>query len=148
MWPKSHILLGLLFSIIIWIIFPQLTLSTILIIFLSSVLIDIDHYAVYVYRKKQFSLKKALKYYADLQEIFSEKVKQNPKLKYHLHLLHTIEILLIVIFLSLYFNFFYILIGFSFHLITDTIDLAIREALRVREFSLIRYIFSAKKNYL
>ncbi|MDP2673070.1 MAG: hypothetical protein Q8O84_04625, partial [Nanoarchaeota archaeon] len=59
MLPKYHVLFGFLFSLILFLIFPFIGLSGFLIIFISSVLIDIDHYLFYVFKNRIFSINKA-----------------------------------------------------------------------------------------
>ena len=59
---------------------------------------------------------------------------------------HTIEFLIFVIILSLYFNFvLFILIGILFHSTLDLIDLYKKKMIKCREFSLIRYLVLRRK---
>lgn len=59
MLPKWHILFGFLFAYIIyW--FTSINVFEATLIFLSSVLIDFDHYVFIVNRKKIFNLKKGI----------------------------------------------------------------------------------------
>ena len=57
--PKHHVLLGFIFSIIIFLIFPSIGILGFLLIFLSSFLVDVDHYLYYVYKNRKLSLRKA-----------------------------------------------------------------------------------------
>ena len=59
MYPKYHFFLGLLFSLLSWFLFPQINLVGFIIILLSSILIDVDHYLFFILVKKDFNLKKA-----------------------------------------------------------------------------------------
>ena len=56
MLPKYHIIFGFLFSLILFIFFPFIGLGGFLIIFASSVLIDVDHYAYYLFKNKILSI--------------------------------------------------------------------------------------------
>lgn len=112
MLPKYHILFGFLFSLILYLLFPFVGLLGFLTIFLSSFLIDIDHYLYYVFKKKDLNLKSA--YY-----FFIKKPKINPAM----YFLHGIEVLSILFILGLFLNnlFLFIFIGFVFHLFLDVI---------------------------
>ena len=61
MLPKYHITLGAIVSLIIYLFFP-ITIFQAIVIFLSSFLIDCDHYLYYFLKTKDFSFKKAVKY--------------------------------------------------------------------------------------
>lgn len=142
MLPKGHILLGLLFCFIMHILFPEINLFILSIIFASSVLIDFDHYLAYFLIKKDFSLKKAYKYFINLKYLFTK----NKKMKLPLCLFHTIEFLFVLAFLSLFSKLiFYIFIGFLFHSIVDFIYLIHENLLFMRQFSLIAWIKNNKR---
>ena len=135
MYPRWHILFGLIFSIAVYLLFP-ITLLQASIIFLSSILIDIDHYLFYVKRKKDFSLPKAYRWHIHLG-----KIKANKK-KSAMMFMHTIEFLILIAILSYFFNIFiYILIGLLFHMILDMLH-----HLQSKEYSLIRYIIIKNKH--
>ena len=107
MYLKYHFVFTLVFCIIL---FPFLNWWTI-IVFLSGFFIDVDHYLYYIIKFKDWNLKKAYKIH------FKKKYKDK------LHIFHTIEFYLLIVSLNLLYPFFsYILIGVSFHLILDTID--------------------------
>jgi len=135
MLPKTHIILGALFSIILF--FFGVNYFNCILVFLSSFLIDFDHYLWYIIRKKDFNLKNA--YYT---------LKGTEKKKLYLMVFHTIEFLLFILLLSyLWKGFLWIFIGMVFHSILDLIELYKEKELTFREFLLIKYIFSDKKNY-
>lgn len=125
MLPKTHIILGFIFSFIIFVVFPQITLFGALIIFISSVLIDVDHYLLYVYKKKDISLKNAFKFfieksrkYHNLSHEEREKIPTPPCI------LHGIEVIVLLSILAYFFNFFlFVLIGFLFHEFLDFISI-------------------------
>ena len=122
MLPKSHILLGFIFSLILFIIFPKIGIIGFVIIFFSSFLIDVDHYIYYVFKKRDLSLKNAYSWFIQKRKKYlalSRKKRNEVYLK--IHFLHGIEPLLILFVLGFYVSeyFFYILIGFAFHLFLD-----------------------------
>jgi hypothetical protein len=132
MLPKTHILLGLIFSTILFLIFPQIGLIGFLIIFLSSFLIDVDHYLFYVFTKKDLSLQNAhswfIKRHNKFKNLSKEQKKQVLKNTYTPCIFHGIETIILLILLYFFlpkFNefFLYILIGFLFHEFLDFISI-------------------------
>jgi hypothetical protein len=138
MYVNKHIMLGAIFSLLVYLVF-KITLFNCILIFLASVLIDVDHYTFYARRKKDFSLKNAYHWWT----------KEFPKKhKPILNVLHTAEFHTLVLALSFYFSsFIFIFIGLLFHSILDIIYLLYYDVLGCREFSLIRYLMRGKKNY-
>ncbi len=51
MYPKQHLFLGIIFAIFLFIFFSEIGIIGILIILLSAIFIDVDHYIYYVYQK-------------------------------------------------------------------------------------------------
>ncbi len=138
MLPKTHAILGIISSILIYFIF-KITFFEAFLIFFASVFTDFDHYTWYVLKKKDFSLKNAY--------IFQKK-EMHIKHKPIMHIFHTIEFLILILILSYFFNLlWFLLIGMLFHSFLDIIDMQYRGILNLREYSLTRYIMSDKKNY-
>lgn len=130
MLPKSHIILGFIFSFSLYFLFPQITLFNLSLIFLASFLIDFDHYLWYVFQKKEISLKKSYLF-----------LKNNEKLKRKLMLFHTLEFHILVFLLGfLWSGFHYILIGMIFHSLMDIVSLTYERRLNYRIFSFINYL--------
>jgi hypothetical protein len=132
MLPKTHIFFGLIFSSILFLIFPQIGILGFLIIWLSSFLIDVDHYLFYVYLKKDLSLKNAHKWFMKKHITFhslsKEEKKQKLKNVYLPCIFHGIEAIVILVLLYFFFPiynhiFLYILIGFLFHQFLDFISI-------------------------
>ena len=59
MLPKWHAFFGILYAFVIHILYPDIHIFFIVLIFAASVLIDVDHYLYYVYRKKDLNLRNA-----------------------------------------------------------------------------------------
>jgi len=134
MLPKWHILFGAIFSLILSLLFSITVLQTIL-IFLSSVLIDFDHYLWTIKRKKYFSLKEVY--------LWNKNLPKNHKPI--MHIFHTIEFIIFIAILSYYIHIFLlILIGIIFHSIFDLIELIFDRRINCREFSLIRFLILRK----
>lgn len=124
MLPKYHILIGFIFTALLFFIFPELSFFGLAIIFLSSVLIDIDHVLYYFFRKKDINPFKAYRWYLTRCKKFHLLSKEQKKNFYSgFYLFHGIEWLIILFLLGNYiFSFFlFICIGFSLHFILDTI---------------------------
>lgn len=135
--PNPHTILGFLFAGIIYLFIYPITIFQASLIFLSSVLIDFDHYIWYVLRKKDWSLKNAYNYLID---IFSRDHKPV------MMVIHTVEFHILTGLLIFFWNgFFFILIGMLFHSLLDVVSLA---RVSNREFSLIKYLISDKLKYL
>ncbi|MFQ5531376.1 MAG: hypothetical protein ACE5ES_02045 [Candidatus Nanoarchaeia archaeon] len=146
MHPSRHFIFGLIFSIIIFYLFPQITLTEFFIIFFASFLIDIDHYIFYVFKKKDISLKNAYKWYiTNSKKVFSLEKKQRNKYYNGFYFLHGVEVLLILLLLTFLSNyFFFIFIGFLFHLLLDYIE-EIKYHDRIDKFSVVNDFLKFKK---
>jgi hypothetical protein len=122
MYPQKHFIFGLIFAIILFFIFPEIGIFNVSLIFLSSFLIDFDHYLEYAYRKKDFSLKRAYQWHVMMDKKFKSLPKNKQKRIFTgFCIFHGAEILIIVLFLGFLIGeyFFFILIGMSFHLLLD-----------------------------
>jgi len=122
---KYHIFFGFILSLILYLIFPSINIIGAGIIFLSSFLIDFDHYVYYVLNKKDISLRKAVNYFLmKRKNLRKMSAKKRKKFYSGFCFLHGIESLIILfvagIFISKYF--ILIFIGFAFHLFLDIIE--------------------------
>jgi|SRR3989344_1236978 len=124
MLPKHHIFIGFIISIFLFLIFP-ITILEASIIFLSSFLIDFDHYLFYLYKKKDVNLKNSFNDFIKRGKEYRKLSKeQKEELKQPIFLFHGVEfwsILLILSFVNKIFIF--ILIGIFIHMTLDYIDL-------------------------
>jgi len=124
MLPKWHILLGFIFSVLIYYLF-NLSLLEASIVFLSSFLIDIDHYVWFIFKKKTFNLNKSYKWFIKKRKFFlALPINIRKKYKRSILFLHGIEFCLVIFFLSFIYNLFlFVLLGIIFHLLLDYIDI-------------------------
>jgi len=131
-----------MFSLIVAIILLLLKVNYIFIIlfFLATILIDIDHYFLHIITNKNFNLSKAYKYFR--YELRKKRIKKSKTL---LLIFHTIEFFIILLILSLFFSFFWpMFFGCLFHEIIDLIYEAFRKDKKyIKAPSLVLYI--AKK---
>jgi hypothetical protein len=130
MLPKTHIIGGFFLTLILFLIFPQITWFYALVIFISSFLIDFDHYLAYAYEKKRYNPWQVYKTMIDARAII-RKIPLEKRLEYkHLIMIfHGIEfwvVLALLIFVHKIFLF--ILIGIAIHMMLDFIDLYLSKA--------------------
>ncbi len=146
MLPKYHLIFGLIFTLIIYLIF-QITPFQVIILFTASYLIDFDHYLFYFLKTNNISLKNAKNYFLKLKKNFlSLSPKKRKDYKRPILVFHGIEFWIFLIFLS-YLNkiFLFVLIGVMFHMFFDFIEIIyIREPLAIK-LSCI-YVYLTNKN--
>lgn len=124
MLPKIHVLIGLLFSASIYFVFPEINLIYLLIFFLSSFLIDFDHYLYYVYKYKNFGIIKAYKTLRQ-NSVFFKKLTKEERKKFTsgIFIFHGIESIIISFILGLFWEGFYFIgLGIFLHLVLDYIE--------------------------
>jgi hypothetical protein len=123
MLPKQHLFLGVILALTLLFIFPQISWIGFFLIVFSTVLIDVDHYIYYIYKKRDFNLKNAYNWFIKNQK----KLMLLPRKKRNefyggFCFLHGIELLLVLLFFSKISIYpLFIFIGSTFHLILDLI---------------------------
>ena len=126
MLPKTHFLFGLIASLSLYLIFPEFSLLGIGLFFLSSFLIDFDHYLYFLYEKRSFNLKEAIKWFKEKKKIFENLTKKEKK-KYipGFYIFHGLEWVILFSILGFFvLNLFYFIsAGITFHLILDYIEI-------------------------
>ena len=124
---KWHILIGFTASYIL-IQFFNFPLSTGIIIFISSWLIDIDHYLWYTFEAKDPNPFHAIKWYLkSIPRWHNLSFKEREKFKRGVFILHGISFWIILTILSFVQEIFlWILIGVTIHMVADLIDLTRR----------------------
>lgn len=123
MLPKYHLLINLIISIFLF-YFAIINLAYVIIFFLASVLIDVDHYIYYILEKRKFSLNKAYKWFI-LKKSYLHKLSKQERKKHHniFFLFHGIEILILLFIISkTYYFVFFVFLGFVVHLAEDAFD--------------------------
>jgi len=128
MLPSRHFIFGTIFALILLIIFPQINFAGVFIILASTVLIDVDHYFYYVYKKRNLNLIKAYQWVVENGIKFNKMSKiQRKKIYPEICIFHGIEAIIILFVLFIYFNsslYLFILTGFIFHQFLDLIGIA------------------------
>jgi len=147
MLPRWHIFFGAIFTTIIWTISPETNLLHLSLVFLSSFLIDFDHYLVALSNTHKLSLNKALEYFECLGEKEKKEKNQNERKKGHFYIFHTLEFHILILLLSMiYVEFFYIFLGMIFHSLLDIAWMLKRNRIYRREFFLFNWINNYLKN--
>lgn len=126
MLPKTHIIIGFLASLVLLALIPKITILGATLIFLSSFLIDVDHYMYYVLKQKDHNLKKAYYWFIQTGVAFKKlSISNQKKFKRSIMIFHGIEFWIILILLIIFVHkiFLFILIGISIHMTLDFIDL-------------------------
>lgn len=125
MLPKYHIIFGFILSIVLFLIFPSINLLNAGIIFLSSFLIDVDHYIYYALKKRNINPFKSVIYFLKKRK---KLMKFNDKKRREFYsafcFLHGIEILILLLVLGIFISKYFLLIfiGFTFHLYLDLLE--------------------------
>jgi len=136
MLPKWHFLAALILSIFL---FPIVQFK-ILIFILVAVFIDVDHYLLYIYRKKDFNLIRAYSFFIEKGKLFRKTRKYDRK--YSLCVFHTIEFLILLIILIPTSSFFQIaMLGYSLHMIQDILSQIFMNSFNTRNYSIVGYIY-------
>jgi len=138
MLPRWHIVFGAVFTATIWIFAPETNLLHLSLVFLSSFLIDFDHYLVALANTHKLSLNKALEYFECLGEKEKKEKKNNRREKRQFYIFHTLEFHILILFLStIRIEFFYTFLGMIFHSLLDVAWMIKKDRLYRREFLLI-----------
>ncbi len=124
MLPKIHFIAGIFFIFLLYLLFPKISLIGFLIIFLSSVFIDVDHYIYYILKERDLNLVKCYNWYMlHLKKTLSLPMKKRKKIYSGFYLLHGIEWIIILFLLGTYVHPFFAFVsaGFLFHWVIDTL---------------------------
>jgi len=123
MLPQYHFVYGLIVSLVLYFGFDVGVLGC-LVFLVATVGIDVDHYLYYVYRKRDWSLRRAVGWFMEKGRILKKLDKKEIKEFYTgFCFLHGVEVLGLLWILG-YFVwdiFYFITLGFFFHLVLDWI---------------------------
>lgn len=146
MLPRYHILLGALFALLLWIIFPSISLHYLLIVFLASIFIDIDHYLCALNKTGKLGLFSAFDYHKKQGIEHLKEHNKGIRNKGDFHIFHTIEFHLLILVLGIFWPaFFFIFIGMLFHSFLDIAYLSRYDFLYRREFLLANWLKKTKR---
>lgn len=147
MHTKHHILFSTIFCLLIKLLIPITWFHLFLIWISSWFLIDLDHPIYYSIKTKNFNPRKFLESSRKKRSHFEKlSLKEKKKIKTPIFIFHGVEILIILTLLTIIHPiFYYILIGFIFHLILDFIDYYKINAKILSKASVIYTIIRNKK---
>ena len=136
--PKYHVLFSFLFSAGLFFFFPRITLLGAIVIFMGAVLIDVDHYLYYVFKKKDLSLRRAYRFFI-MQLHVARKHKEHYQSP--LCIFHTVEALILMTVLALYSKIWlYVLVGSLLHFVLDLYEtLIVHKNIGLRVYTLYPY---------
>lgn len=142
MLPRWHILLGAILTLLVAYFVPRISVINLSIIFLSSFLIDIDHYIASIIRSKKFlTLRKSLEYHKVQGKKVREERKKGIMEKGDFHFFHTIEFHILVLVLGfIWFPLMYLFFGMLFHSLIDFVSLIDSGYLYRREYLFVRWL--------
>jgi hypothetical protein len=147
MLPNKHIFFGTIFSVALFLIFPKISVIGLFTLFISSFMIDIDHYIYYIFRKKNLNPIKAYHWYMENRKKFYSLSSEKRKSTYGgLYVLHGLGFLFILLFLGffVYNLFLLVFVGFLFHEMFDWYE-EIKLDCRPIKLFLIRDFLESKK---
>jgi len=125
MLPKWHILIGFVFSYILVYFFNVPFISGLIIFISSWLIIDLDHYIYYIYKRKDQNFFRF--YYLSLEEgdYYNNLTKaEKDKYKKEIFLFHGVEFWAILTILAIFNKIsLFILLGFAIHMFADWADL-------------------------
>jgi hypothetical protein len=120
MLPRWHILYGAIFALVLWAFAPQTGWIFLLLVFLSSFLIDFDHYVASVLKTGKLSLFESFEYHRKKGIVEMREISKGIRRKGDFHLFHTLEFHILIGLLGLLWTgFFYVFIGMVFHSLLD-----------------------------
>ena len=141
MYPRWHFISGLAFTLLIWIISPQINPIYLILVFFASFFIDFDHYAASVIKTKKLSLKDSFEYHEQQNIKEKKEIAKGIKKKSDFHLFHTIEFHLLIGLLGiLWVGFFYIFIGMLFHSTLDVFSMLNEGSFHRREYFFFNWL--------
>lgn len=145
MLPRTHILFGAIFTLVIYFIYPGINLLYLSLLWLSSFLIDFDHYIVAANKTRSLSLFKALHYFKVYCEKEKKDIAKGIKKKGHFMIFHTFEFHILVLLLAfLWQGFFFVFLGMVFHSILDIVYMVYYSEMHRREFWFVNWILDKR----
>jgi len=141
MLPRWHIFWGAVFTFLIWILIPDTNIYYLFLVFISSFMIDFDHYAASVIKTGNYSLSKSFIYHKEAGIKQEKERNRGIRRRGDFHLFHTLEFHALLFLIGIYFTpFLYIFIGMTFHSLLDVFYLMYHGYLYRREFLFFNWL--------
>ena len=142
MLPRWHILFGTMFTLLIFIASPEINLIYLTLLFLSTFLIDFDHYLCSILKTKKIGLFHSFAYHDEMKEQAIKDRAKGIRERGDFHIFHTLEFHILVGLLGfVWIGFFYIFIGMIFHSLLDIVSLLYEDFMYEREFFFVAWFY-------
>jgi hypothetical protein len=145
----KHVLLSTIAAVIIW-IFSETSVGGLLLFWLGAwLLIDLDHFIYTSIKEKEFAPHRLIwKTFALSKRRDKRSLQERKVSKYPIFIFHGLEIILILLMLSLFYDFaYYLVAGFLFHLFLDYVELFAKKENLLLKTSVV-YVALSNKNKL
>lgn len=141
MLPKWHVLLGVLFGLFLWLVWPQIGLIEAITAFLASFLIDLDHYLAAAYYTGKWKLSDIFEHYEKRGRLAERMRMRGIKMKDYLQIFHTVEFHILILIIGLYWKpALYAFAGMIFHSFIDLIWQIKKDVVYAREYFFIIWL--------
>ena len=142
MLPRWHIIFGAIFTLVIFIASPKINLIHLALLFLSTFLIDFDHYLCSVLKTKKLGLFHSFAYHDEMKKQAIKDREKGIRERGDFHIFHTVEFHILVGLLSFYWiGFFFIFIGMIFHSLLDIASILYEDFMYQREFFFVVWLW-------
>lgn len=142
MLPRWHILFGAIFTLLIFIASPKINFIYVIMLFLSTFLIDFDHYMCSVLKTKKLGIFHSFEYHKEISRREKRDHAKGIRERGDFHIFHTLEFHLLIGLLGFaWIGFFYIFLGMIFHSFLDIYSLLYDKMMYRREFFLTAWLY-------
>ena len=141
MLPRWHIFFGAIFTLLILLLVPQISFLYLILVFLSSIFIDFDHYVICFLKTKKWKIGDVFEYHRKQGIQERKEIAKGVRKKSDFHLFHTVEFHFLIGLSSIFWTgFFYIFLGMMFHSLLDVSDLLNRGSFHRREYFFFNWV--------
>lgn len=144
--PLIHFCSGISFAILLFLFFPQISFLGLILLILSTVLIDVDHYLYYFYKTNNLNLRKAYQWFILIEKKIEPQIKFIVEYKWPIMIFHGVEFVFLLSILCFFNDLFkFILLGVLLHYFLDFCELVYKRLPPMLKFSQL-YILLRNKN--
>jgi hypothetical protein len=140
--PYLHFVFSALLAIVIGILFPNILWTYLILMFLASFLVDLDHYAWSILKTGRWSFRESFALHRWLAEVEDEDRRRGIRKKYYLHFFHVIELSILVLIIGLFWEpALFVFFGMAFHMVLDISYALYKDRLYTREYFLTNWLY-------
>ena len=141
MLPRWHIFWGAILTAVLWVFNQDIQLYALVLVFLASIFIDLDHYICAVLKTRKLSLSDAFLYHKKAEQHHQAERARGILNRGDFHLFHTLEFHVLMGLLALFHtSFLYIFIGMIFHSLLDLGYILHKDVLYRREYFFFNWL--------